>query len=216
MHSLHFVDGQELLSAIWNSSPLSHPSSCLHGLTSYFKGCLCGVVFGFCWFVTPRAGSLFTSAPKKSDSKYSGSSGGKMESYIPNCPQLEIKDSGRRHEINTWLSFRERFGSWLCLLDECYAAELQEAVTTIEQGKLAPEAAVRSGKLYHWMKQAMSAHCLTQLSCRQFPSSGAIYDKGIGPLQRNKQAPMPHKSNNAGNIGKGSSQLKMCSGSSPW
>ena len=92
---------------------------------------------------TPRAGSLFTSAPKKSDSKYSGSSGGKMESYIPNCPQLEIKDSGRRHEINTWLSFRERFGSWLCLLDECYAAELQEAVkqtTTIEQGKLAPEA----------------------------------------------------------------------------
>ena len=40
---------------------------------------------------TPRAGSLFTSAPKKSDSKYSGSSGGKMESYMPNCPQLEIK-----------------------------------------------------------------------------------------------------------------------------
>ena len=110
---------------------------------------------------TPRAGSLFTSAPKKSDSKYSGSSGGKMESYIPSCPQLEIKDSGRRHEINTWLSFRERFGSWLCLLDECYAAELQEAVkqtTTIEQGKLAPEAAVRSSKLYHWMKQAMSGY----------------------------------------------------------
>ena len=110
---------------------------------------------------TPRTGSLFTSAPKKSDSKYSGSSGGKMESYIPNCPQLEIKDSGRRHEINTWLSFRERFGSWLCLVDECYAAELQEAVkqtTTIEQGKLAPEAAVRSSKLYHWMKQAMSGY----------------------------------------------------------
>ena len=110
---------------------------------------------------TPRTGSLFTSAPKKSDSKYSGSSGGKMESYVPNCPQLEIKDSGRRHEINTWLSFRERFGSWLCLLDECYAAELQEAVkqtTTIEQGKLAPEAAVRSSKLYHWMKPAMSGY----------------------------------------------------------
>ena len=84
-----------------------------------------------------------------------------MESYIPNCPQLEIKDSGRRHEINTWLAFRERFGSWLCLLDECYAAELQEAekqTTTIEQGKLAPEAAVRSSKLYHWMKQAMSGY----------------------------------------------------------
>ena len=66
---------------------------------------------------TPERGSLFTSAPKKSDPKYSGSSGGKMESYIPNCPQLEIKYSGRRHEINTWLSFRERFGSWLCPLE---------------------------------------------------------------------------------------------------
>ena len=105
---------------------------------------------------TPRTGSLFTSTPNKS-----GSSGGKMESYIPNCPQLEIKDSGRRNEINAWLSFRERFGSWLCLLDECYAAELQETVrqtTVIEQGKLAQEAAVRSSKLYHWMKQAMSGY----------------------------------------------------------
>ena len=49
----------------------------------------------------------------------------------------------------------------MCLLDECYAAELQEAVkqtNTIEQGKLAPEAAVRSSKLYHWMKQAMSGY----------------------------------------------------------
>ena len=45
--SLQFVDGQELLSALWNSLPLSHPSSCLHGLTSYFIGCPCGFVFGF-------------------------------------------------------------------------------------------------------------------------------------------------------------------------
>ena len=30
--------------------------------------------------------------------------------------------------------------------------------TAIEQGKLAPEAAVRSSKLYHWMKQAMSGY----------------------------------------------------------
>ena len=50
--SLQFVDGQELLSALWNSSPLSHLSSCLHGLTSYFTGCPCGFVFGFVggWF----------------------------------------------------------------------------------------------------------------------------------------------------------------------
>ena len=44
---------------------------------------------------------------------------------------------------------------------KCYAAELQEAVkqtTTIEQGKLAPEAVVMSSKLYHWMKQAMSGY----------------------------------------------------------
>ena len=47
--SLQFVDGQELLSALWNSSPLFHLSSCLHGLTSYFTGCPCGFVFGFVW-----------------------------------------------------------------------------------------------------------------------------------------------------------------------
>ena len=47
--SLQFVDGQELLSALWNSSPLLHLSSCLHGLTSYFTGCPCGLVFGFVW-----------------------------------------------------------------------------------------------------------------------------------------------------------------------
>ena len=38
---------------------------------------------------------------------------------------------------------------------------LQEAAkqtTTIEQGKLAPEAVVMSSKLYHWMKQAMSGY----------------------------------------------------------
>ena len=63
--SLHFVDGQELLSAMWNSSPLSHPSSCLQGLTSYFKGCSGVFVFGFagclvvgvvvcCFFCLPR------------------------------------------------------------------------------------------------------------------------------------------------------------------
>ena len=47
--SLQFVDGQELLSALWNSSPLFHLSSCLHGLASYFTGCPCGFVFGFVW-----------------------------------------------------------------------------------------------------------------------------------------------------------------------
>ena len=49
--SLQFVDGQELLSALGNSSPLFHLSSCLHGLTSYFTGCPCGFVFGFVWGV---------------------------------------------------------------------------------------------------------------------------------------------------------------------
>ena len=47
--SLQFVDGQELLSAPWNSSPLFHISSCRHGLTSYFTGCPCGFVFGSVW-----------------------------------------------------------------------------------------------------------------------------------------------------------------------
>ena len=93
-------------------------------------------------------GSLFVAAPKKTDSKDFGSSGGKLESYFPNCPQLEIKDHGRKAEINTWL----------CLLDERFAADLQEAVsltTPFDQGKLAPEAGVRSAKLFHWLKQTL-------------------------------------------------------------
>ena len=52
--SLQFVDGQELLSALLNSSPLFHLDSCLHGLTSYFTGCPCvlRVLFlGVCLFV---------------------------------------------------------------------------------------------------------------------------------------------------------------------
>ena len=36
--------------------------------------------------------------------------------------------------------------------------EAMKQTTTIEQGKLAPEAAVRSSKLYHWTKQAMSRY----------------------------------------------------------
>ena len=54
--SLQFVDGQELLSALLNSSPLFHLASCLHGLTSYFTGCPCvlrvlflGVCFLLAW-----------------------------------------------------------------------------------------------------------------------------------------------------------------------
>ena len=48
--SLQFVDGQGLLSALWDSSPLFHLSSCLHGLTSYFTGCSCACV-RFCFGV---------------------------------------------------------------------------------------------------------------------------------------------------------------------
>ena len=56
MHPLYilfaFVDGQELLSAMLNSSPQFHPSSCLHGLMSYFKGCPGGFLLGLLvvWF----------------------------------------------------------------------------------------------------------------------------------------------------------------------
>ena len=49
--SLHFVDGQELLSALLNSSPLFHLDSCLHGLTSYFTGCPCVLRVLFLGFV---------------------------------------------------------------------------------------------------------------------------------------------------------------------
>ena len=45
--SLQFVDGQELLSALLNSSPLFHLASCLHGLTSNFTGCVFLVFWRF-------------------------------------------------------------------------------------------------------------------------------------------------------------------------
>ena len=47
--SLQFVDGQELLSALLNSSPLFHLASCLHGLMSYFTGCPCVLRVLFFW-----------------------------------------------------------------------------------------------------------------------------------------------------------------------
>ena len=57
--SLQFVDGQELLSALLNSSPLFHLASCLHGLASYFAGCPCVLrVFVFVFFLVVCLGVL--------------------------------------------------------------------------------------------------------------------------------------------------------------
>ena len=57
--SLQFVDGQVLLSALLNSSPLFHLASCLHGLTSYLTGCPCVLrVFVFGGFVFCLFGGL--------------------------------------------------------------------------------------------------------------------------------------------------------------
>ena len=69
---LQFVDGQEILSALLNSLPLFHFSSCRHGPLSYFTGCACffggvfvcvfGLLFG-CFFSRYRnlvCNSIFT------------------------------------------------------------------------------------------------------------------------------------------------------------
>ena len=70
----------------------------------------------------------------------------------------------------------------------------------------------------YWLGSAggcAKAHCLTQPSCRQFPSLDASYGKDIGPLQKNKKVHMPYKSNNVGSIGNSSFLLKTHSAPSP-
>ena len=58
-----------------------------------------------------------------------------------------------------WSSYRDELTSWLCLLDDRFADELQEAeqsAVPVEQGKLDVGKAARSSKLWFLLKQSMS------------------------------------------------------------
>ena len=52
----------------------------------------------------------------------------RAENYIPSLPQLNFASMTTRHaEIRVWSSYRDELTSWLCLLDDRFADELQEA-----------------------------------------------------------------------------------------
>ena len=84
----------------------------------------------------------------------------RAENYIPSFPQLNFASMTARHaEIRVWSSYRDELTSWLCLLDDRFADELQEAeqsAVPVEQGKLDVGKAARSSKLWFLLKQSMS------------------------------------------------------------
>ena len=64
----------------------------------------------------------------------------------------------RHAEIRVWSAYRDELTSWLCLLDDRFADELQEAesAVSVEQSKLDVGKAARSSKLWFLLKQSMS------------------------------------------------------------
>ena len=74
------------------------------------------------------------------------------ENYIPPLPELAADKMRTRHEeISTWTAYREELTSWLCLLDDRYSEELQEAIESgvpVAQLSLSKGKAARSTKAY--------------------------------------------------------------------
>ena len=65
----------------------------------------------------------------------------------------------RHEEITVWTAFREELTSWLCLLDDRFSEELQEAIESgveVRQIALLKGKAARSTKLWYLLKQALS------------------------------------------------------------
>ena len=84
----------------------------------------------------------------------------RAEGYIPQLPQLNYASMTSRHaEIPVWTAYRDELTSWLCLLDDRYATELQEAISSsveVLQVKLEAGKAARSTKLWFLLCQSMS------------------------------------------------------------
>ena len=65
----------------------------------------------------------------------------------------------RHEEITVWTAFREELTSWLCLLDDRFSEELQEAIESgveVRQIALTKGKATHSTKLWYLLKQALS------------------------------------------------------------
>ena len=84
----------------------------------------------------------------------------RAEGYIPQLPQLNYASMTSRHaEIRVWTAYRDELTSWLCLLDDRYATELQEAISSnveVLQVRLQAGKAARSTKLWFLLRQSMS------------------------------------------------------------
>ena len=67
--------------------------------------------------------------------------------------------TSRHAEIRVWTAYRDELTSWLCLLDDRYATELQETMSSsveVLQVKLEAGKAARSTKLWFLLRQSMS------------------------------------------------------------
>ena len=84
----------------------------------------------------------------------------RAEGYIPSLPKLDLPTCACHEEITVWTAFREELNlHQLCLLDDGFSEELQEAIESgveVRQIALSKGKAARSTKLWYFLKQALS------------------------------------------------------------
>ena len=84
----------------------------------------------------------------------------RAENYIPTLPQLNFASMNTRHaEIRVWSAYKEELTSWLCLLDDRFAEELDESeqsAVPAQQSTLDVGKAARSSKLWFLLRQSLS------------------------------------------------------------
>ena len=89
-----------------------------------------------------------------------GTGSNRAENCILPLPKLAADKMRTRHEeISTWTAYREELTSWLCLLDDRYSEELQEAIESsvpVAQLSFSKGKAARSTKLWYLLKQALT------------------------------------------------------------
>ena len=84
----------------------------------------------------------------------------RAENYTPTLPQLNFASMNTRHaEIRVWSAYKEELTSWLCLLDDRFAEELDESeqsAVPVQQSTLDVGKAARSSKLWFLLRQSLS------------------------------------------------------------
>ena len=107
----------------------------------------------------PARSSGDTSGPAPMDVD-TGIRSRRAENYIPTLPQLNFASMNTRHaEIRVWSAYKEELTSWLCLLDDRFAEELDESeqsAVPVQQSTLDVGKAARSSKLWFLLRQSLS------------------------------------------------------------